>query len=526
MGQQTLDRPSAEPNEHKYKAAGPDKAIDCTDQYCKPISMEQLQKDLGPEQFKKYQAHVANDSTKDEYFHPGSDADKMMKDFSIENDIFDGKRNGSEPGKKESDKPNEQTKADDKPKTDWEKKIEASGAFSVGQAKDAYNAAAKEKDGVAIIIGGKDTPGSTELLEKLPQLQKENPNLKFMFVDKDAVAQKLAENPNDKSMQGWDKWIKENQKDCNGQPIDLAFTSVQSLKVDEKGNAGPDKVTSTHWTADISAGLQDQSRFASDNTAKNLANAKFDFTPPQTVPTEKPTEKPIVKPKEQAQEQTQEQTQEQEKEEPKQQAKEETLFLKDEKDVAEAKVQAAKHAQAAKDAQATKDEKKPDSIEQQDAAKLEKEKQAERQERIKQATDHKYSGDDLEKVKQLSKELGLPIIMEIGYDQAADRNPCRPCIAINGAMERGLADDFKGRALVMKSGLGDLNGNISQHIPGFHEGGGTVPYSNAGYVGTDGKIHTLGNGERGFSGVESWKANRNNEINQINKLYEQHRKNR
>ena len=58
MGQQTLDRPTADVEEHKYKPHG-DQAIDCTKDSCKPISMEQLQKDLGPEQFKKYQEHAA-----------------------------------------------------------------------------------------------------------------------------------------------------------------------------------------------------------------------------------------------------------------------------------------------------------------------------------------------------------------------------------------------------------------------------------------------------------------------------------
>ena len=82
MGQQTLDRPTADVEEHKYKPHG-DQAIDCTKDSCKPISMEQLQKDLGPEQFKKYQEHAASEATKNEYFHPESDAGKMMNGFSV-----------------------------------------------------------------------------------------------------------------------------------------------------------------------------------------------------------------------------------------------------------------------------------------------------------------------------------------------------------------------------------------------------------------------------------------------------------
>lgn len=569
MGQQTLDRPTADVEEHKYKPHG-DQAIDCTKDSCKPISMEQLQKDLGPEQFKKYQEHAASEATKNEYFHPESDAGKMMngftvsglgkkgeaadttdklekasqkegkKDASQENNLFGDQRNEIPAGKKQesgSDKTKEDAKVDDKPKSEWDKKIEASGAFTVGQAKDAYSAAAAEKDGIAIIIGSKNTPGSQELLDKLPELQKENPNLKFMFVDKDAVAAKLAENPNDKSMQNWDKWIKDSQKDCSGQPIDLAFTSVQSLKADEKGNVGPDKVTSTHWTADIDAGLKDQARYAADATGRNLANSnlKLDFTPPTEVkPTEKAADKAVEKTNAQA-----------EKQADKSANKEETPFLKEDqeqldnkaKEATEAQLakdaQSIKDAQAAKDLEAAKDKQKPESSEQPEAAKkLEQEQQLDRQKRIKEATEHKYSGNDIEEVKRLSKELGLPIVMEIGYEGTDRNNPCPPCRALNGAMERGLADDFKGRALVMKSGLGELNGRIGQQIPGFNDSssrpgeGGMVPYSTAGYVGTDGKIHTLGGGVRGFSGAESWKASMNNEINNVNKLFDKYRKNK
>lgn len=578
MGRPTVDSPSAQA---EYMPTGPDKVAECTDKGCRSIDRNTFLNSISDSDKQAFQNWEKSDRQPGEHFKlPGLSITDENKNNKLEskdsadktgeiskekkesraeadsNDLFSDARSGGglKDSKEGPDKTKENAKVDDKPKSEWDKKIEASGAFTVGQAKDAYSAAAAEKDGIAIIIGSKNTPGSQELLDKLPELQKENPNLKFMFVDKDAVAQKLAENPNDKSMQNWDKWIKDSQKDCSGQPIDLAFTSVQSLKADEKGNVGPDKVTSTHWTADINAGLKDQARYAADATGRNLANSnlKLDFTPPTQ---EKASEKAAEKQAEKQAEKTNTQV---EKQADKSAAKEETPFLKEDKEAQVAKdaqaakdsqaakdaqvaidaqaakdVQAAKDAQVAKDAQAAKDKQKPESSEQQEAAKkLEQEQQLDRQKRIKEATDHKYSGNDIEEVKRLSKELGLPIVMEIGYEGTGRDNPCPPCRALNGAMDRGLGDDFKGRALVMKSGLGDLGGRIGQQIPGFNDSssrpgeGGMVPYSTAGYVGTDGNIHTLGSGVRGFSGAESWKASMNNEINNVNKLFDKYRKNK
>lgn len=589
MGQQTLDRPAADVEEHKYKPHG-DQAIDCTKDSCKPISMEQLQKDLGPEQFKKYQEHAASEATKNEYFHPESDAGKMMNGFSVsglgkkgdaadttdklekasqkegkkdtsqENNLFGDERNEIPAGKKQdagSDKTKDNAKVDDKPKSEWDKQIEASGASTVSEAGDAYKKAFNEGKGLAIAIVGKDTPGSKELLDKLPELQKANPNLNFMVVDKDAVAQKLAENPNDKSMQNWDKWIKDNQKDCAGEPIDMAKTSVQSLKVDENGKTGPEKVTSTHWGANIEAGLADQARYAADATGRNLAASQTDFSPnPPVKPSEKTdtksnTEVPAETSKQQTNGQGQSQNQSNKGKEQETQnqeskakeseaAKEETPFLKEEKEQVdnkakeeqEAKDTQAKEAQATKDTEAAKEKEKPETSEQQEAAKkLEQEQQLERQKRIKEATDHKYSGNDIEEVKRLSRELGLPIVMEIGFEGTDPSNPCPPCRQLNSAMENGLADDMKGRALVMKSGLGELGGRIGQQIPGFSDGSGpgtpgNVPYSTTGYVGTDGKIHALGSPVRGFSGADHWRANMNDGVDKVNKLFDKYRKNK
>nr|MBP6745343.1 hypothetical protein [bacterium] len=221
-------------------------------------------------------------------------------------------------------------------------------------------------------------------------------------------------------------------------------------------------------------------------------------------------------------------------------AKEETPFLKEEKEQVdnkakeeqEAKDTQAKEAQATKDTEAAKEKEKPETSEQQEAAKkLEQEQQLERQKRIKEATDHKYSGNDIEEVKRLSRELGLPIVMEIGFEGTDPSNPCPPCRQLNSAMENGLADDMKGRALVMKSGLGELGGRIGQQIPGFSDGSGpgtpgNVPYSTTGYVGTDGKIHALGSPVRGFSGADHWRANMNDGVDKVNKLFDKYRKNK
>lgn len=553
MGQQTLDSPTVDAEDHKYKPDGPDKAIDCTDNSCKPITMEQLQKDLGPEQFKKYQAHAASEATKNEYFHPDSDAGKMMNNFSIdglkngstadardasdkpnksgkgdasqENDLFGGSRNG-DTGKKQdaaTDKTKEQAKVDDKPKSEWDKKIEASGAFTVDQAKDAYNAAAKEKDGIAIIIGSKDTPGSKELLEKLPELQKENPNLKFMYVDKDAVAQKLAENPNDKSMQGWDKWIKDSQKDCNGQPIDLAFTSVQSLKADAKGNIGPDKVTSTHWTADINAGLQDQGRYAADSTARNLANAKLDFSPtPEVQPTVKKETTPEVEPKKETEQKKETEKQEAEKKEAEKKpldkadkTKEETPFLRDEKEVennkakeAEAakEAQAAKDAEAAKEAQAAKDAQAAKEAQAREAA----ERKLEEQKPKEVDTRTVFKDGHVNEALAKAKAEGKPVIFEVGIAGTDGSNYCPPCRAFNAQMEPKLEQTFKDKAVVIKiDPTRDPAG--ANAIPGYP---GRFPYSGAGYVDNQGKLQSVGGGMLGFAGADSWTRSINQRMEQ------------
>jgi hypothetical protein len=541
--------------------------------------MEQVEKEIGPKEFKKFQDHISSEATQNTAFHPGSDAAKMMDGFSVsglgkkgdaadttdklekpsqkegkkdasqENNLFGDERNEIPAGKEQdsgSDKAEEDAKVDDKPKSEWEKTIEASGAATFSQASDAYKQAFNEQKGLAIAIVGENTPGSKELLAKLPELQKANPNLNFMVVDKDAVAQKLAANPDDKSAQNWDKWIKDNQKDCNGQPLDMAKTSVQSVKADESGRIGPDKVTSTHWGANIEAGLQDQGRYAESSTARNFAAAQTDFSPkPDLKPAERAdskanTDLPRENGNTSANKQGQNQNpsgkepetpnkESQAKEKQSETAKEETPFLKDATKQVDNK---AKEEQAAKEAEAAKEKEKPEASEQQEAAKkLEQEQQLERQKRIKEATDHKYSGNDIEEVKRLSRELGLPIVMEIGFEGTDPSNPCPPCRQLNAAMESGLADSMKGRALVMKSGLGDLGGRIGQQIPGFNDGSGpgkpgNVPYSTTGYVGVDGKIHALGSPVRGFNGADDWRTNMNNGVDKINKLFDQHRKNK
>lgn len=183
------------------------------------------------------------------------------------------------PIEKPADKPVEKEidlpKLEEKPLSPFQKAIKDSGAYTLDNLQAAMNAAAKDKAGVAVMIVGENTPGSKDLLDKLPQLQKQHPDLKFVVVNKDEIENKVKENPKDQNAQNWKGWIDQNLRDCSGKPIDYTFTSVQTLKADAAGKPIPEKVTSTHWGADIEAGLADQSRYAAAGTARNADKFKL-----------------------------------------------------------------------------------------------------------------------------------------------------------------------------------------------------------------------------------------------------------
>ncbi len=179
-----------------------------------------------------------------------------------------------QPEKQEKQEKQEQPKPPEKvekPLTELEKLAAKAGASTLETAGEAYADAAKNGKGVAVMIVGENTPGSKELLAKLPELKRQNPNLNFVVIDKDKVNSSA-----DPAMAPWKSWVNQNQSSYNH-----AFTSVQSLKLDAKGNAMPDKVTSTHWGSDnIEAGLQDQGRYAADGTRRNLNKPPVDTTNP------------------------------------------------------------------------------------------------------------------------------------------------------------------------------------------------------------------------------------------------------
>jgi hypothetical protein len=178
--------------------------------------------------------------------------------------------------RKPEEKKPEAPKVEEKPLTALEQSIKNSGAYTIDNISEAYNKAGKEKDGVALVIVGENTPGSQELLDKLPQMQAQHPELTFVVVNKDKLNERLDKNPEDSQAKTWKAWVDQNLKDCSGQPLNDTFTSIQSLKADANGKPIPDKVTSTHWGANIEAGLADQSRYAADGTARNSGAFKFE----------------------------------------------------------------------------------------------------------------------------------------------------------------------------------------------------------------------------------------------------------
>ncbi|CAN5600365.1 hypothetical protein BH10CYA1_BH10CYA1_11240 [soil metagenome] len=178
---------------------------------------------------------------------PEQEAPKLEKDQKEKQEKAQEKLDKQEPEKQE------------KPLTELEKLATKAGASTLDNVGKAYEDAAKNGKGVAIMIVGENTPGSKELLEKLPELQNKNPNLNFVVIDKDRVNKSA-----DPALAAWKSWVGKNQSSNE------AFTSVQSLKLDSKGNAMPDKVTSTHWGAKIEEGLKDQARYAAGGTRRNL----------------------------------------------------------------------------------------------------------------------------------------------------------------------------------------------------------------------------------------------------------------
>ncbi len=325
--------------------------------------------------------------------------------------LFDPKRNSFDSGDRQdnapspSDKLSEKKQIEEKPKSQWEQKVSDSGAFTLDQVKEAYSTSAKDKTGLAIIIGSKDTPGSQALLEKLPDLQNENPNLKFMFVDKDIVAQKLKDNPDDANMKNWDKWIKTNLKDCNGDPVNLTLTSVQSIKSDASGRIGPDKVTSTHWTADINAGLKDQGHYAASATARNFAERAATGDTAQT--TKHSTEQSV----------------EQKKQEP----------LKPQEQPAQ-----QSQPEARKPEQKKPEQKKPEWDKAEQNAELSAEK------KIEAPAKTIYDGAQYKEALQEAQKHDLPVIFKVGAEW------CPPCKKFDAEMGASLEDKYKGKAVVVK----------------------------------------------------------------------------
>ncbi|HNG74702.1 MAG TPA: thioredoxin family protein, partial [Candidatus Obscuribacter sp.] len=184
---------------------------------------------------------------------------------------------------KQAEKKADLPKLEEKPLSPFQQAIKDSGAYTLDNLQPAMNAAAKDKAGVAFMIVGENSPGSKELLAKLPELQKQHPDLKFVVVNKDEIDKKVNENPKDQEAQSWKGWIDHNLRDCSGKPIDYTFTSVQTLKADAAGKPMPDKVTSTHWGADIEAGLADQSRYAAAGTARNADKFKLAMSADDTA---------------------------------------------------------------------------------------------------------------------------------------------------------------------------------------------------------------------------------------------------
>ncbi len=245
-----------------------------------------LKTDLSDEQYKQLVEWIKDPSKKEA--KPGQDGNKVLPlpEVKVEPKTEPPKETANSQEqekrveeKKVDEKSTEVPKVEEIPLTAFERTIKNTGAYTVENISEAYNAAGKDKTGVALVIVGENTPGSKELLEKLPQLQAQHPDLKFVVVNKDKLDERLAKNPADNQAKNWKAWVDQNLKDCDGQPINYSFTSVQTLKADANGKPVPEKVTSTHWGANLEESLADQSRFAAAGTARNAGDFKLESKP-------------------------------------------------------------------------------------------------------------------------------------------------------------------------------------------------------------------------------------------------------
>ncbi|MBN8659144.1 MAG: hypothetical protein J0M35_02195 [Candidatus Obscuribacter phosphatis] len=356
---------------------------------------------------------------------------------------------------KKSDKAEEkQEKAEDKqekeePKSEFQKKIEATGAYTLDNIQQAYDDAAKNGAGVAMVIVGENTPHANEMLDNLSQLQKENPNLRFVVINKDDVAAKAAANPDDKSMQSWKGWIDGNLKDCNGQPFDYPFTSVQSLTAGPDGKPRPEKVTSTHWGTDISAGLQDQAQYAAGGTRRNANLFSFKNDQEPSSPSDR-----VVKPA----------IDKQNKPEPKPEPKVENKPEPKPEPKTEPKAEPKPEPKPEPKTEPKTEPKPEPKVENRDSA-----KETDKPQKTV------FDGSELKEALKEAKEHGLPVVIKYG------REGCPPCRSFDGDMAQGrLSGTFDGNAILVKVDT-DRNPNLSAGIS-------RVPTFKTGYVNDQGNF--------------------------------------
>ncbi|MBX9941444.1 MAG: thioredoxin family protein [Candidatus Obscuribacterales bacterium] len=354
-------------------------------------------------------------------------AAKQEKEENKQEKAEDKQEKAEDKNEKAEDK-NE--KAEDKnekvePKSEFQRKIEATGAYTLDNIQQAYDDAAKNGAGVAMVILGENTPHANEMLDNLSQLQKENPNLRFVVINKDDVAAKAAANPDDKSMQSWKGWIDGNLKDCNGQPFDYPFTSVQSLTAGPDGKPRPEKVTSTHWGTDISAGLQDQAQYAAGGTRRNANLFSFKNDQEPSSPSDK-----VIKPS----------IENQNKTEPKPEPRKEPE--------SESKV-----------------DPKPEPKVERESAKIESDKP-------KKTV---FDGSEYKEALKEAKEHKLPVVIKVGTSW------CGPCQNFEADLAQGkLGNSLDGKAVVIKV---DADRN-----PSLARGVGSYPTFKTGYVNDQGNL--------------------------------------
>jgi len=155
--------------------------------------------------------------------------------------------------------------------------VKDSGAFTIGNFAEAYREAAKNGSGIAIMVVGRDIPGSQEAVKNIKALQEKNPNLKFLVVDRDKVNAAVQADPNNAKMKEWQSWIDNSLKSCGGKKEVL--TSIQSLTADASGHPKPEKVTSHHWNnPNLSEEIAAKASLASDATAGHAKEFKLSLT--------------------------------------------------------------------------------------------------------------------------------------------------------------------------------------------------------------------------------------------------------